>query len=276
MVLLGYNSNGFAHHRLEDALPWLAELGYRAVALTPDVPHLDPARMSMAEVRRIGALCASLGLSVVLESGARFALDPRRKHRPNLLELEDAWRARLEYLQRLLEWCPELGSQVLSFWSGALPEGQTGAGAADRLHAAADALAPVAERLGVRLALEPEPGHFVATLDDFSVLAEPRFALMLDVGHLLANDHSSPSAAIAAFGARIAGVQLDDARRGVHEHLAPGAGELDWPEVARACASLPGEITACFELSRDSHRFHEIAPEALARWRSAARESSRE
>jgi sugar phosphate isomerase/epimerase len=271
MVLLGYNSNGFAHHRLEDALPWLAELGYRAVAITPDAPHLDPRRSSAADVAAAGSLCARLGLEPVLESGARFALDPRRKHRPNLLEPDDSWRLRLDYLAALLRWCPDLGARALSFWSGALPAGQSAAGAARRLRETADALHPLAERLGVRLALEPEPGHFVATLADFELLDEPRFDLMLDVGHLLANDHGDPGRAVARFGARIAGVQLDDARRGVHEHLAPGAGELDWGAVARACAALAPRVTACFELSRDSHRFHELAPAAIAAWNAAAR-----
>lgn len=269
MVLLGYNSNGFAHHRLEDALPWLADLGYRAVAITPDVPHLDPLRTGAREVAAIGALCARLGLTPVLESGARFTLDPRRKHRPNLLEPDDSWLARLEHLALLVRWCPDLGAGVLSFWSGALPPGQSAAQAAARLHAAADALHPLAEAHGVRLALEPEPGHFVGTLDQFALLAEPRFALMLDIGHLYANDHGDPRRAVAEFGARVAGVQLDDARRGVHEHLAPGEGDADWTAIARACAELPAPTTACFELSRDGHRFHELAPAALAAWRAA-------
>jgi sugar phosphate isomerase/epimerase len=268
MVLLGYNSNGFAHHRLEEALPLLADLGYRAVAITPDVGHLDPRTATAADVAAVGALCRRLGLTVVLESGARFILDAGRKHRPNLLEPDESWQKRLGLLQTLLRWCPDLGAGVLSFWSGALPESQTESGARGRLRAAADVLAPLAAAASVKLALEPEPGHFVATLDEFSALNDPRLALTLDVGHLLVNDHYTPAAAINAFGARIASVQLDDMQPGIHDHKAPGEGRVNWPEVRRACAALQESTPACFELSRDSHRFHELAPRAIAHWRS--------
>ena len=90
----GYNTNGFAHHRLEDALTILAELGYRSVALTLDHHALNPYDPDTSrQLPLIRERLRSLGLGVVIETGARFLLDPWRKHQPTLLSSDAEERA---------------------------------------------------------------------------------------------------------------------------------------------------------------------------------------
>ena len=86
-VKFGYVSNGLADHRIEDALELLAENGYSGVALTLDHIHFDPfAPRLRARAARLRAELEAAGLDCVVETGARFVLDPRRKHFPTLLE----------------------------------------------------------------------------------------------------------------------------------------------------------------------------------------------
>jgi hypothetical protein len=132
---LGYNTNGLAHHRPIDALHLLADLGYEGVALTPDVGSLDPYELSPRTVRDLRAASDELGLALAVETGARFVLDPRRKHRPTLLEDEaDGRQRRIDFLVRSLELAAELGADTLSLWSGAAPEGMQSDAHAGALH----------------------------------------------------------------------------------------------------------------------------------------------
>jgi L-ribulose-5-phosphate 3-epimerase len=272
---LGYNTNGFAHHRLVDALAVIAELGYRAVALTPDANHLPPDHTSDAQLRAVRAMLEELDLAVVVETGARYVLDPRRKHRPTLIEADAADRARrLEFLERCARICAELGGNTISLWSGILPQDVS---ADDAWRHLADGVARLAERivpLGVRIAFEPEPGMLVSSLADWDRLRDMLdgvdFGLTLDVGHVPCTEAITPADAIRRYGAAIRTVHLDDTRRGVHEHLQIGDGEIDWPEALRALREVNFTGIASVELSRHSHAAPEAARVARERLETAA------
>src|SRR3954465_11515264 len=106
-MFLGYNTNGFAHHRLWDAIEILAELGYEGVALTPDVNHFVTSgdAATMKEVLGGTAVCLSeLGLRGVIDTGARFILDPRRKHQPTLISPTASERDRRQGFLRACCW----------------------------------------------------------------------------------------------------------------------------------------------------------------------------
>ena len=120
-MFLGYNTNGFAHHRLEDAIDILAELGYRGVALTLDVHHLDPfASDAPIRVAAVARQLARNQMRCVIESGARFLLNPRQKHQPTLVSSTPEERAvRLNFLKRCVDIAADLNADSMSFWSGA-------------------------------------------------------------------------------------------------------------------------------------------------------------
>ena len=272
---LGYNTNGFAHHRLDDALHVIAELGYRAVALTPDANHLPPYHTSGAELRATRALLERLDLAVVVETGARYVLDPRRKHKPTLVDAEAADRTRrLDFLIRCAEIAVALGGDTISLWSG-IPAADAAPG--DAWRHLAEGVVALHERvgpLGVRIAVEPEPGMLVNSLADWERLREatslPALGLTLDVGHVPCTERITAGDAIRRHASALRTVHLDDTRNGVHEHLQIGDGDLDWADIMRALDEIGFSGIASVELSRHSHAAPEAARGALAALRHAA------
>tara|TARA_R110002126_G_scaffold6119_9_gene32245 strand:+ start:14795 stop:15667 length:873 start_codon:yes stop_codon:yes gene_type:complete len=283
MYRLGYNTNGLAHHRLPDAFRLLADLGYRGVAITPDVAGLDPKHLRDGEVDGLARLAQQLDLELAIETGARFLLDPTRKHGPNLLDASAEGRARrVDFYKDCVDLAAGLGAPLISLWSGAAHDGRALAdvdeGVRGRtLQRLAEGLLPVldhAASAGVRVAFEPEPGMFVERVEEYRALAQvlgdrgSELGLTIDVGHLVVTGEP-PVATIEGAADVLVHVHLDDARAGVHEHLMFGQGDLDLPGTLAALARIGFEGQAAVELSRDSHRGHEAAAHALEQLRKA-------
>jgi L-ribulose-5-phosphate 3-epimerase len=269
-MLLGYNTNGFAHHDPAAALGLLAEIGYRSVALTLDHAVLNPyGENPTGDVDRYRRLLARLGLRSVIETGARFLLDPRTKHEPTLVSPRADQRAhRIDFLQRSIDLAAALGSDCVSLWAGVLHDGAPPATAWSRL---TESLAPVlehAERRGVVVGFEPEPGMVIDTLETFDRLKQQlpsdRLRLTLDVGHLHCQGELPISERIRAFGSSIVNVHIEDMRAGVHEHLMFGEGEIDFPPVFAALAATGYTGGLHVELSRHSHAAVDAARQAFA------------
>lgn len=272
----GYVTNGLRDHRLVDALELLAECGYDGVALTLDTGHLDPFAEDVAEqVRATGRHLDRLGLAVVVETGARYLLNPRRKHEPTLVSAQGR-DLRIRFLERAVAVASELGAPVVSLWSGMLPAGTDEVIGWQRL---LDGLPPVlesAERAGVSLGFEPEPGMLVDNIAAFRRLASllddhPRLGMTLDIGHCQCLEPAPPAECVRAAADRLVHVQIEDMRRGAHDHLMFGEGEIDFPPVLTALNAVGYEGLVAVELSRHSHTAHTTVPRSIAFLRDAER-----
>lgn len=252
---LGYNTNGFAYHRLDDALRIIADMGYECVALTLDVHHLDPFRSSGPEVTAIAKLLDQLELGCVIETGARYILDPRRKHRPTLLD--DDCDARVQFLYRAAEIAEDLGATALSYWSGAIPEGWNDDDAPlfDRLAHHVERIEALCHQHGVLGALEPEPGMLVNGMAEYDRLADLlgfRPGLTLDIGHLECVEPEPEETYITRYSDVLNNVHLDDMLANVHRHLFFGEGSVDFARVFDALATIGYKGPATVELSEAS------------------------
>jgi sugar phosphate isomerase/epimerase len=268
-----YNTNGLLAHRLEHVLDLLATEGYDGVAITLDHSHLDPlARDAETTAQRVADALRVRGLGAVVETGARYLLDPFRKHWPALTSAAPELRARrLRFLRRAITLGGLLNAEAVCFFSGAVDADASRYDAKGWLAEAVDALLDTAREVGVRLAIEQEPGMLIDNVSDALELLDTHTDLLcaLDVGHCLVTGEMEPAAAVEVLRHRLGPVTVEDMRRGTHEHLPFGDGDIDLTSVLRSLTRIEHQGLVTVELSRDSHRGAELVRRSIHALRAA-------
>ena len=267
---IGYNTNGLAHHRFADAVALLADNGYESIAITPDIQWLDPYQDSTnlnRQLRETVELLDRFGMQCVMESGARYLINPRVKHDPTLMDASGERRAlRVDYLQRLIRMAAELNATCFSFWSGKMDQNLTQQEADQRLADGILEVLPLAENLHVPIAFEPEPGMYIQTLDDFRrlnrLIQNGWFQLTVDLGHLYCLGEEPIADKIREYGSSIINIHIEDMKPNVHEHLMFGEGTMDFPPIFQALREINYPFALNVELSRDSHRADQVLPKS--------------
>ena len=263
-----YNTNGAANHRLDDALRLIADSGYQGAAITLDHHHCDPfAENWRLEAERIGRMLDDLGRGAIVETGARFLLDPRAKHEPTLLSQQAEGRARrVEFLSRALDIAAIWQAEAVSFWAGVPQPGVAKPQAFEWLHEGLEQVLDHAESVGVDAAFEPEPGMLIETCGEWEGLyrRHPRLKLALDTGHCIVSQDIDPAEAVRKYAPHLGTVAIEDMARGVHVHLPFGEGDMDVPAVLSALDEIGFDRLVSVELSRESPRAHQAIPESIA------------
>lgn len=269
-MFLGYNTNGLAHHDLFDALELLFDIGYRGVGLTLDHHVLNPYDSELAiQSARVRDFLVERQMHSVIETGARYLLNPRVKHEPTLLSEREAdrWR-RIDFLRRAIDVAADLRSDCVSLWSGVLPVLMPEAIAWERLRDGLRLVLAHAAARDVLLGFEPEPGMLVETTEQYVALAaslgDPRFQLTIDVGHLHCLGEIPIADVLHRNASRLVNIHIEDMRVGVHDHLMFGEGEIDFPPLLSALHTSAYEGGVYVELSRHSHAAPTVAKAAFA------------
>lgn len=263
-----YNTNGAANHRLDDAIRLIADSGYDGVAITLDHHHCDPfAANWQGEAERVGRLLDDLQLGAIIETGARFLLDPRDKHEPTLLSPDAEGRSRrIAFLKRAFNIAAIWDAEAVSFWAGVPKEQVSKAQAFDWLHEGLSEVLDYAEDVGVDAAFEPEPGMLVETCGEWEALQarHPRLKLALDTGHCVVSQDIDPAGAVRQYAEHLGTVAIEDMKTGVHVHLPFGEGDMDVRSVLHALEDVGFDRLVSVELSRESPRAHKAVPESIA------------
>jgi L-ribulose-5-phosphate 3-epimerase len=268
-MFLGYNTNGLAHHAPADAVALVADLGYRGIGITLDHAWLNPFAGDLSEqVSRWRQWLTQYNLRSVIETGARFLLDPRAKHEPTLVTADASERSRrIDFYRRAIDLASELGSDCVSLWSGILHDNAEPTLAWERLLSGLEQVVHHAERRGVVIGFEPEPGMFLESMTQYDELRQkidsPALRLTLDIGHLHCMGETPLTDYIKHYANELVNVHIEDMCRGVHEHLQFGEGEIDFAPVLTTLQKSGYQNGVYVELSRHSHAAPTAARQAI-------------
>ena len=271
-----YNTNGCANHRLEDAIALIAEAGYDGIALTLDWHHLDPFAPDWQEkTASVQQQLEQFNLGCVIETGARFLLDPKQKHEPTFLNPKKEGRQRrLEFLKRAVDIAAILDAEAVSFWAGVKQKRVSDIDAWQYLIEGVNMLQEYAQQHKIALALEPEPGMLIETfadLDKLNLSLDIKISPALDVGHVWVTGEMDPAEAVLKFAPQSNTAAIEGMNRGEHIHLPINEGDMDVAAAVAAFGKVNYKKLICVELSRESHRAHEAIFESITALREMER-----
>jgi len=244
-VKLAFSSNAYLQFSIEETIRRIAGIGYRGIELLADVPHAWPAEL-LPERREAIRRCLDehgLTISNINAFMMNAVGDPRQPYwHPGWTDPDPHYRAiRREHTKRALQLAADLDApHITTEPGGYLAANQTREQAGDIFYEELMPCVEIAERLGVKLLIEPEPELFIERFDQYleftARVDSPFVGLNFDVGHAYCVGED-PQDWVAKMAPHTVHYHLEDiADTRVHKHLIPGHGAIDFSATLRAIA----------------------------------------
>ncbi len=244
---LAFSTNAYLHHPFADAVTRLARIGYSGVEIMADVPHAWPAFLLDEQKQGLRDALARnrLQISNVNAFMMHAVNDARQRYwHPSWIEPDRHYRQiRIDHTRRALTLARELGAACITTEPGGPVE--PGASWQQALKLFVEMIKPVAEHAekeGVLLLVEPEPGLLIETVEQFEEfmrhIDSPAVGMNYDIGHAFCVKDDA-AATIPRVARYIRHFHLEDiAATRVHQHLIPGEGAIDFRSALRTIRNI--------------------------------------
>ena len=244
---LAFSTNAYLKFSFAEAVSRLARIGYTGVEIMADVPHAWPAFLleEQKQALRDTLKANRLQISNVNAFMMHAVNDARQRYwHPSWIEPDPHYRqVRIDHTRRALTLARELGAPCITTEPGGPVE--PGGSWASALKTFVEGIKPVAEHAekeGVLLLVEPEPGLLIETVDQFLEFMQhidsPAVGMNFDVGHAYCVK-DDPAATIPRAAPFIRHFHFEDiAPTRVHQHLVPGDGAIDFAAALKAIRSI--------------------------------------
>lgn len=238
----GYSTNAFVKFPLIESVEKIAELGFRGVEIMCDRPHLYPPDFGAEAMLRLDEVLQARDLKVTnLNSFTLFAVGDT--YLPSWIEPEKERRAiRIRHTLECLKVADRLGCKNISVPPGGPPNDFPRPEAVALFHRGLEQVMPLAESLGVKVLVEPEPQLLIENSLQFKSfikeVASASVGLNFDMGHFYCVGED-PAAAFEELFPWVGHVHLEDiAASRVHQHLIAGQGTLAFLNIFKTMSRL--------------------------------------
>jgi sugar phosphate isomerase/epimerase len=244
---LAFSTNAYLKFSFAEAVRRLAAIGYDGVEIMADVPHAWPACLLDEQKQAIRECLAASGLKIsnINAFMMNAIADRRQKYwHPSWIEPDLNYRrVRVDHTIRALTLAREIGApNITTEPGGPVEKGQSWSAALKLFVEELKPVAEHAEKEGVLLLVEPEPGLLIETAEQFAEfmrhIDSPAVGLNFDIGHFYCvGDEPAPT--VHRLKQYIKHFHLEDiAATRVHHHLVPGEGAIDFAATFQAIRDI--------------------------------------
>ncbi len=244
---LAFSTNAYTRFDLPTALDDIAAAGYEGVEILADKPHAWPDDMTPAGADAIRARLDRLGLGISnINANCSFGYwrhAPAEPYfEPSLISPDPVHRRdRIALILKTLDFAKAIGAANISITSGRLLGGMPPDKAAAQFARSIRPILDAAERLGIDVGIECEPGLYVEYIEELAGwidrLGSTRLGANLDIGHSVVIGESI-AAVVGRMAGRIWNLHVEDLPGRKHYHMVPGDGDLDWTTLGRALREI--------------------------------------
>jgi sugar phosphate isomerase/epimerase len=241
-MVFGYSTNAFVKFSLFEAVEKIARLGFKGVEIMGDRPHLYPPDFDDAKLARLSNLLKDKGLKVTnLNSFTLFAVGDT--YLPSWIEpLKERREIRIRHTLDSLKVAKSLACENISVPPGGPLNGMSRKEAMALFHAGLERVVPLAEELGIKLLVEPEPDLMIETTNQFLEfihdVRSSAVGINFDMGHFYCAGEA-PQKSFEILFEWVGHVHLEDiAPDRTHNHLIAGQGSISFIEVLQTMANL--------------------------------------
>lgn len=242
-MIFGYSTNAYVKTSVQEALGRIAQLGFDGVEIMCDRPHLYPPDFNDDALASIKETLGEKGLHVTnLNSFTLFAVGDT--YLPSWIEPEAERREiRVRHTIDCLKVAKALGAGNISIPPGGPLEAGMSRGRAFKLfYEGLDKVMPVAEELGIKVLVEPEPHLLMERTSEFkpfiSDIRSDMIGLNFDIGHFYCAGED-PAEAFETLFEWVGHMHVEDiAPTREHNHLIAGKGAIDFENIFRVMARM--------------------------------------